>query len=51
VRRFPIEALPETDEGLRDWLLERFVEKDRLMEIYYETGGFPAKIDRKMGRG
>ena len=43
VRRFPIEELPETEEGLRDWLLELFVEKDRLLEHYYETGGFPAE--------
>ena len=41
VRRLPIEELPETDEGLRQWLLERFVEKDRLMENYYQTGKFP----------
>jgi hypothetical protein len=41
VRRFPIEELPETDEGLRQWLLERFVEKDRLLEHYYQTGAFP----------
>ena len=43
VRRFPIEDLPETEEGLRDWLLEHFVEKDRLLEHYYETRGFPAE--------
>ena len=41
VRRFPIEDLPETDEGLRQWLLERFVEKDQLLEHYYQTGKFP----------
>ncbi len=46
VRRFPIEALPETDEGLRDWLLERFVEKDRLLEHYYATGAFPDTFER-----
>ena len=46
VRRFPIEELPETEEGLRQWLLERFVEKDRLMEHYYQTGEFPDTFER-----
>lgn len=45
VRRFPIGALPETDEGLQEWLLERFAEKDRLLGRFYETGGFPATFE------
>ncbi|MFV2071682.1 MAG: lysophospholipid acyltransferase family protein [Thermoanaerobaculales bacterium] len=42
VRRFPVETLPETDQGLHEWLLERFVEKDRLLAHFYQTGEFPA---------
>jgi len=41
VRRFPIEELPETDDGLRQWLLDRFFEKDVLLEQFYESGKFP----------
>ena len=46
VRRFPIEELPETEEGLREWLLERFVEKDSLLEHFYRTGEFPVSLER-----
>jgi len=40
VKRFPMEVLPESDSGLADWLMERFEEKDRLLEGYYSTGRF-----------
>ena len=46
VRRFPIDDLPGDEEGLRDWLLERFVEKDRLMEHFYSCGVFPDTFER-----
>lgn len=41
VRRFPIEELPKLDAELRQWLLDRFVEKDRLLEHFYTHGAFP----------
>lgn len=41
VRRHALDALPTTDEGLSDWLLERWREKDALLASYYETGTFP----------
>ncbi len=40
VRRFPAAALPEDDEGLSRWLLERFREKDALLARFYATGSF-----------
>jgi 1-acyl-sn-glycerol-3-phosphate acyltransferase len=41
VRRFPIAELPQDDAALATWLLHRFEEKDRLLEHFYRTGGFP----------
>jgi lysocardiolipin and lysophospholipid acyltransferase len=41
VRRFPVEELPRLEEELRAWLLERFREKDELLEHFYLHGSFP----------
>jgi 1-acyl-sn-glycerol-3-phosphate acyltransferase len=41
VRRFPIDELPETQEKLRQWLLDRWQEKDELLERFYSNGAFP----------
>jgi len=35
IRRFPIAQLPDEATLLRDWLNQRFVEKDRLMDAFY----------------
>jgi len=43
VRRFPVVELPDSPEGLRDWLFARFEEKDRLLEHFYVVGTFPAE--------
>jgi 1-acyl-sn-glycerol-3-phosphate acyltransferase len=40
VRRFPIEELPTTNEGLDRWLVERFGEKDKLLDAFYRNGLF-----------
>ena len=32
VKRFSVSSLPESDEGLKDWLMERFVEKDAWLQ-------------------
>ena len=42
VRRFPVRELPDSDNGLRDWLFARFEERDSLLEHFYSTGAFPA---------
>jgi 1-acyl-sn-glycerol-3-phosphate acyltransferase len=43
VRRFPAEDLPGIEEDLKQWLMDRFYEKDDLLEAYYTTGSFPAE--------
>lgn len=40
VRRFPIQTLPTTPDELSAWLLERFQEKDELLEQFYRLGSF-----------
>jgi 1-acyl-sn-glycerol-3-phosphate acyltransferase len=40
-RRYPIADLPEGEEQLGAWLMQRFQEKDRLLAGFYETGAFP----------
>jgi 1-acyl-sn-glycerol-3-phosphate acyltransferase len=43
VRRYPIDELPRLEDELRQWLHDRFVEKDRLLEHFYTVGVFPAE--------
>ncbi|MCP4895772.1 MAG: acyltransferase [bacterium] len=43
VRRFPIENLPSYERELADWLNTRFVEKDQLLDHFYQHGSFPAE--------
>lgn len=40
VRRYPLADLPEDDDELARWLLQRFAEKDRLLDYYYRHGAF-----------
>ncbi len=42
VRRFSMQELPQDDERLRQWLVDRFEEKDRLLEAFYSNGAFPS---------
>ena len=41
VRRFEIESLPESEDDLRQWLHDRWEEKDDLLDHFYATGAFP----------
>ncbi|MCK5378679.1 MAG: acyltransferase [Acidobacteria bacterium] len=43
VRRFQIEDLPTQEEDVRQWLLNRWTEKDRLLEHFYAQGAFPTE--------
>jgi 1-acyl-sn-glycerol-3-phosphate acyltransferase len=43
VRRFPVDELPKLEAELKQWLLDRFYEKDALLEAYYRTGSFVAE--------
>jgi 1-acyl-sn-glycerol-3-phosphate acyltransferase len=44
VRRFPIEDLPHSGDDLRQWLLDRWQEKNDLFDHYYEVGSFPERF-------
>ena len=41
VRRTPVQDLPKTEEGLSQWLIASFREKDRLLDEFYRSGIFP----------
>ncbi len=41
VRRFPAGTLPSGREELASWLVERWREKDELLDGFYRTGAFP----------
>jgi 1-acyl-sn-glycerol-3-phosphate acyltransferase len=43
IRRFPADELPKIETELKKWLMDRFYEKDALLETYYETGAFPGE--------
>lgn len=38
VRRYAVHELPASQEGLADWLRERFVEKDERLDRFYAAG-------------
>lgn len=41
VRRYAMDAMPQDEDGLSTWLIERFREKDRLLDSFYANGVFP----------
>ena len=41
VKRHAIDTLPQDAEALSAWILDRFQEKDELLEHYYQHGAFP----------
>ncbi len=43
VRRFPIASLPVTETERAQWLVQRFVRKDKIMGEFFQTGQFPQK--------
>jgi len=45
VRRFPLDELPVDAGELSDWLKERFLEKDKLLDSFYRQRKFPTKHD------
>ncbi|HSO22541.1 MAG TPA: lysophospholipid acyltransferase family protein [Chondromyces sp.] len=46
VRRFPVAELPHSAEELRQWLQDRWREKDEMLERFYATDAFPATPER-----
>ncbi len=41
VQRFPVEELPKDSDDRTRWLMARFIEKDRLLDHFYNHGAFP----------
>eukprot|EP00122_Pirum_gemmata_P018989 Pgem_evm1s17785 len=41
VRQFDLEDVGNSDEEIRDWIYERFQEKDQLLEVFEKEGKFP----------
>lgn len=45
-RRFAVSSIPLTDaKQFEEWLIERWREKDELLEQWYNTGRFPADAE------
>jgi len=45
-RRFATASIPVNDaEAMQEWLLERWREKDALLETFFRTGRFPAEVE------
>ncbi|XP_003739360.1 1-acyl-sn-glycerol-3-phosphate acyltransferase epsilon [Galendromus occidentalis] len=42
LRRVSIKDVPQGEEEVRDFLIERFAEKDQLMDEFFKTGRFPS---------
>ena len=42
VRRFPLSEIPQDEEALSEWLRERWIEKDALLDHYYQHGKWPS---------
>ncbi|XP_044749544.1 acyl-CoA:lysophosphatidylglycerol acyltransferase 1-like isoform X2 [Coccinella septempunctata] len=42
-RLFPIDEIPLDDEVMKEWLLSKWVEKEKLLAEFYDTGEFPLK--------
>ena len=47
VRRYPIESLPSGETELSAWLMERFRQKDQLLETYYAEGSWGSVLPEK----
>lgn len=40
VKRFPVDGVPSSTEDLSNWLIERYKEKDALLDRFYAKGSF-----------
>lgn len=40
IRRIPLEQVPEDEKAAAEWLQKLYVEKDRLLDSFHETGSF-----------
>lgn len=42
-RLYPSTEVPTDTEGMTQWLYDRFIEKEKMLEEFYKTGKFPSK--------
>ncbi|XP_039757345.1 acyl-CoA:lysophosphatidylglycerol acyltransferase 1-like [Pararge aegeria] len=42
-RLYPSSEVPTDTDGMTQWLYDRFIEKDKMLEEFYRTGQFPSK--------
>ena len=50
-RRFAVSSIPVNDPAaFEQWVLARWREKDELLEIFYDTGRFPAASPGQDGK-
>lgn len=40
-RLYPVHELPKEEDKLLQWVYERYIEKESLLDEYYATGEFP----------
>ncbi|KAK9886975.1 hypothetical protein WA026_019232 [Henosepilachna vigintioctopunctata] len=40
-RLYPLSKVPQESDSLSKWLLDRWIEKEKMLETFYETGEFP----------
>ncbi|XP_026332468.1 acyl-CoA:lysophosphatidylglycerol acyltransferase 1-like [Hyposmocoma kahamanoa] len=43
-RLYPSTEVPTDAEGMTQWLYDRFIEKDKMLEEFYRTGQFPSNV-------
>jgi hypothetical protein len=51
VKKTPVSAVPESREGMKDWLMDDFRRMDGLLEGYAKNGRFPGKPRASMCTG
>lgn len=44
-RAYPAASVPREEEALRDWLYQRYVEKEAMLEDFYRRGRLPGTVD------
>jgi lysocardiolipin and lysophospholipid acyltransferase len=44
IRRYPVASLPQTEDRLSGWMVDRFREKDALLKHFHERGYFPTSV-------
>ncbi|CAH1791974.1 unnamed protein product [Owenia fusiformis] len=46
-QKFPIDEVPKDTNNLKQWLYDRYIEKDAMLDQFYKTGKFPVKQQQR----